>query len=116
MTVLLASTTSVEGTAAREFAIQEATRRSEDLIVFHMAPTDEAEHAREEQGVTLRHVHSDHRAKDLVGEFVDLANEGDVSVAVIGVRSRTPVGKLFLGSQAQKILLECRVPVIAVKA
>ena len=47
---------------------------------------------------------------------VDLAAETNAELIVIGVRRRTPVGKLILGSQAQRILLDAECPVLAVKA
>ena len=35
-----------------------------------------------------------------------MANETDADLIVIGLRRRTPVGKLILGSNAQRILLD----------
>ena len=37
-------------------------------------------------------------------------------ILVIGARRRSPVGKAFMGSVAQTIILECDVPVLVVKA
>ena len=48
--------------------------------------------------------------------MIDASYEEDVELIVIGVRRRSPVGKLFLGSTAQRVILEAGCPVTAVKA
>jgi nucleotide-binding universal stress UspA family protein len=50
-------------------------------------------------------------AEDLIG----IAEDTDAELIVIGLRRRTPVGKLILGSNAQRILLDAPCPVLAVK-
>jgi nucleotide-binding universal stress UspA family protein len=50
-------------------------------------------------------------AEDLIG----IAEDSDADLIVIGLRRRTPVGKLILGSNAQRILLDAPCPVLAVK-
>ena len=40
----------------------------------------------------------------------------DAELLVIGARRRSPVGKLFLGSVTQSIILHADVPVLVVKA
>ena len=44
------------------------------------------------------------------------ADFGGEEIIVIGIRRRTPTGKLITGSQAQRILLDANCPVLAVKA
>jgi len=50
-------------------------------------------------------------AEDLIG----IAEDCGADLIVIGLRRRTPVGKLILGSNAQRILLDAPCPVLAVK-
>jgi nucleotide-binding universal stress UspA family protein len=45
-----------------------------------------------------------------------VAESEQAEFIVIGLRRRTPVGKLILGSNAQRILLDASCPVLAVKA
>ena len=51
-------------------------------------------------------------AEDLIG----IAESSGAELIVIGLRRRTPVGKLILGSNAQRILLDAHCPVLAVKS
>lgn len=49
-------------------------------------------------------------------DLIAVAKELSADFIVIGLRRRTPVGKLILGSNAQRILLDAPCPVLAVKA
>ena len=49
-------------------------------------------------------------------DLIEAATGGPDDLIVIGLRRRTPIGKLILGSNAQRILLDAPCPVIAVKA
>jgi len=56
------------------------------------------------------------RGNDPSEDLIAVAEEVDAEFIVIGLRRRTPVGKLILGSNAQRILLDASCPVLAVKA
>ncbi|MFC6285687.1 universal stress protein [Nocardioides sp. GCM10027113] len=49
-------------------------------------------------------------------DLISIAEANDAELIVIGLRRRSPVGKLILGSNAQRILLDAKCPVLAVKA
>jgi nucleotide-binding universal stress UspA family protein len=52
---------------------------------------------------------------DTVEEVLKAMDRDDAELLVIGIRRRSPVGKLLLGSVSQQLLLECPKPVLAVK-
>ena len=56
------------------------------------------------------------RGRSAVEEIEELVQQLQVSVLVIGLRRRSAVGKLLLGSTAQEILMTVSCPVLAVKA
>jgi nucleotide-binding universal stress UspA family protein len=49
-------------------------------------------------------------------DLVAVAEQVHAEIIVIGLRRRSPVGKLILGSNAQRVLLDAPCPVLAVKA
>jgi len=48
--------------------------------------------------------------------ILKLAQLEDAELIVIGLRHRSPVGKLLLGSTSQQVLLDASCAVLAVKA
>ncbi len=120
-----------EGRAALDRAIEEARLRSATLVVVHSmrgSERDEIEQLatyREEFEALERELKEagiSYELRELVrgkpaGEdLVDFATEEGADLIVIGLRRRSPVGKLVLGSNAQDILLNADCPVLAVKA
>lgn len=56
------------------------------------------------------------RGEEVSEDLISVAEESGADFIVIGLRRRTPVGKLIMGSHAQRILLDAACPVLAVKA
>jgi nucleotide-binding universal stress UspA family protein len=119
-----------EGHAALERAIAEASRHGVRLVVAHGRPDaagiDGAVPGADDSATTLRHALAgagvDYEVVEIaVGDsyaeaLVTIADDTAADMIVIGLRRRSPLGKLVLGSNAQRILLEARCPVLAVKA
>jgi nucleotide-binding universal stress UspA family protein len=53
--------------------------------------------------------------RDIAEEILAVAAQVDAEAIVIGIRHRTPVGKLVMGSVAQRVIMDARCPVVAVK-
>lgn len=56
------------------------------------------------------------RGMDAAEDLIAAAVEVQADMIVIGLRRRSPVGKLILGSNAQRVLLDAPCPVLAVKS
>ncbi|WNV74178.1 universal stress protein [Geodermatophilus sp. DSM 44513] len=120
---------SPQGRAALEHGIEEARLRGTGLLVVNSAGSDgfaDAKRVGEEDVADLRTqldasgVHyeirelgSEHSPSE---QLVTAAEEAGAALLVIGIRQRSAVGKLIMGSNAQRILLDATVPVLAVKA
>lgn len=128
MTVLVGYLPNPLGEATLRAGVEEARRRAEPLVVLNMARDDVLVDARRAGVDDLERVGRDlaelgveatvvqvEEGNDPAVTIVREADERAVSVVVIGLRHRTPVGKLIMGSAAQRILLEARCPVLAVK-
>jgi nucleotide-binding universal stress UspA family protein len=56
------------------------------------------------------------RGLDVAEDLIAVAQDTSADFIIIGLRRRSPVGKLILGSNAQRILLDAPCPVLSVKA
>jgi nucleotide-binding universal stress UspA family protein len=120
-----------EGRAALRRAADESLLRKSKLIVINSqrggrdfdadeAQRFEAELARIQSELDAEGL--EHEVRQLVRgnepaeDLIAVAESEKAEFIVIGLRRRTPVGKLILGSNAQRILLDASCPVLAVKA
>ena len=56
------------------------------------------------------------RGREASEEVLDVLNESNARLCVIGIRQRSAVGKMLLGSNAFRILMGAPCPVLAIKA
>lgn len=128
MTVVLGYVPTDVGRAALHAAIEEAHLRGTDLLVLNTTRADrivDPRYAADEElrvlddaltgsglAYEVRHFASSSLVADVL---IAAVRETNASLLVIGLRRRSPVGKLILGSAAQEILLDAPCPVLAVK-
>lgn len=130
MTIVVGFVPTKEGRAALSRAVEEARLRQSKLVVINSnrggrdydddtSQTAEAELQRvtdELRGDGLElEVRQLVRGNEPAEDLIAVANDTDADLIVIGLRRRTPVGKLILGSNAQRILLDAPCAVLAVK-
>lgn len=131
MTIVVGYVATKEGRAALDRAVAEAKLRNQPLVVINsdrggsgFSGDDAAQQERALEsvkdelggagiGVDVRGLV---RGKEPAEDLIAVAEETGAELIVIGLRRRTPVGKLILGSNAQRVLLDAPCPVLAVKA
>lgn len=129
MTIVVGFVPRPEGRAALRRAVVEAALRDEDLLVINAARGQawaEAGYAEEQDLAAVRDILTGAgvrfdvrqvvRGKDPADEVVDAAEAVGAALIVIGLRRRSAVGKVILGSTSQRILLEAGCAVLTVKA
>jgi nucleotide-binding universal stress UspA family protein len=129
MTIVVGYVPTPEGEAALTAAISEAGLREEPLHIVNTSRGDSlvdsrfasedalaAVRARLEKSGVVYEIDQQVGRHDASEELVDIADRLRASLIVIGLRRRSPTGKLITGSQAQRILLDANCPVLAVKA
>jgi nucleotide-binding universal stress UspA family protein len=128
MTILIGFVPTPYGEAALAAGLAEAARSGEDVVILNSprrGATVDADLVGEQfaedllarasaQGVTARIDQAEH-GSDIVETFEALVETTGARMVVLGLRRRSPVGKLVLGSDAQRLLLELEVPVLTVK-
>lgn len=131
MAIVVGYVPTKEGHAALRRAADECLLRKSKLVVVnsHRGGRDfdaaAAAQFEKELGDVQRELDDrgiEHEVRQLVRgnepaeDLIAVAEEEHADFIVIGLRRRTPVGKLILGSNAQRILLDASCPVLAVKA
>lgn len=126
MKILCAYVPSATSEAALEYTLREAKQRGASVLVLAseegldpakaraVADTRPLVERLAESGVPhdLRVVH---RRDDPADDILAAAESGDVDMVVLGIRRRTPIGKILLGSTSQRVIMEAPCPVVCVK-
>jgi nucleotide-binding universal stress UspA family protein len=117
-TVVVGYSPKPEGRAALSRGIGLATLSDARVVVVHTAAEEELASVSEELTATglAYEIHQAPDPLDPAEELIKVSESTTNAVIVIGLRRRSPVGKLLLGSNAQRVLLDASCPVLAVKA
>ena len=115
------------GRAAVEAALAVAAARGTDVVVVNATRGDalvDARFADDRQSADLDALLSGTPVPtsvrrpvggDVADAVLGVAREVGATLVVVGLRHRSPVGKMLMGSVAQRILLDADVPVLSVK-
>ncbi len=116
------------GHAALAHALAECRRRGAQLVVVNNSRGDALVDEDYVQGEALERLEAELdrsgvrfelrqpvRGRDVAEELAEAVEATAAELLVIGLRRRSAVGKLLMGSAAQRILLDVECPILAVK-
>ena len=127
MTVVVGYIPDKYGEAALAAGIEEARRRATRLVVVNATRGDalvDRRYVGEEglaelntrlAGVDVEYDVRQTMGADVADEMLQVVEDTTAQLLVIGIRHRSPVGKMIMGSVAQEVLLDATCPVLAVK-
>lgn len=123
MAILACFSDTPAGKAAIRRALAEAHKAQDSLLIANLdrEPITEKNlgidmNALLDFGVPLQILPQSGTVHDPADFVLQSEQENQVSLIVLGLRRRSRVGKLLMGSIAQRILIEADCPVLAVKA
>ena len=127
-TIVVGYVPSPEGLAAVEYAVTQAQRDDARLVLvnsgirgydsdpaFASATDLDALAGRLSDLGVAHEIRQAPQAISPAEEILQAATDVGADLIVIGLRRRSPVGKLFLGSSSQQVILDAACPVVAVK-
>jgi nucleotide-binding universal stress UspA family protein len=115
------------GEAALAHGLDEAARRQTGVVVVNTTKGDalvDKRYLGAEGKVTLEQPLADSgvdhevrqtMGRDIADEILAVAKDVAADAIVIGIRHRSSVGKLIMGSVAQRVIIDAACPVIPVK-
>jgi nucleotide-binding universal stress UspA family protein len=129
VTIVVGYTPTPAGRAALSTATTEARKSDRPLVVVNTsrgdalddpafaqpADLDWVRATLEEAGVTFT-IRQEVRGREAADELIDVLEEVEAELCVIGIRRRSAVGKMLLGSNAYRILMDSPCPVLTVRA
>ena len=127
MAIVVGYLATSEGRAALDAAVAEARRRRTPVVVVVSARPDEPQDERTNLRRELDRVRAEltdagieHDVRllesgDVADDLIATAEQVDAQLIVLGLRRRSPVGKLILGANAQRVLFDAACPVLTVK-
>jgi nucleotide-binding universal stress UspA family protein len=127
MTVVVGYVPNQYGEAALTLGLQEARDRHHKVVVVNASRGDAYVDKRFASEGDLRELESrladagvdfeihQNAGVDVGAEIVRIAEQSHAELVVIGIRSRSPVGKALMGSVAQTVIMDAPCPVLTVR-